>query len=421
LKRSLGLRREKKEEIQFDAPQNRYYENISANLGILQVILYLSLFAFVVLSFLRNTNLITYRNFYYFFKDLNASAETVDVLTTDSVTYQTSDQQSFAIYRKGLAVAGNDRVTVFTATGRQTVSESIQYRNPVAVGSGKYLLVYEMGGTQYSVYNSYTCIFTGKSDHPIRGADVSENGMYALLSSSDEYTSVVSLYSNGFSLLNRYNKTGYVMDVSIRRDGEQVAILTSSVSGALFQTSLEIFRPGKTEPMQTAELSRSMGLDCSFTDGGRVAVLCGDGLYFIRTNGDLSKAFDTEGYTVRNAVLDENGAALFLGTSVSSEKNNIIIFDKNGKMLYNESVEWNVEQMVRCENAVFGLNAHGIVRVVWSQRSRHCARGCREPTDRYTFLLYRSAYTFSGRRKGNFALLPAKGRISALFVIQKKT
>ena len=48
--------------------RNEYYENISVGLGILQVILYLSLFAFVALSFLANTNLITYQNFITSFK-----------------------------------------------------------------------------------------------------------------------------------------------------------------------------------------------------------------------------------------------------------------------------------------------------------------------------------------------------------------
>ena len=123
--------------------RNEYYENISAGLGIMQVVLYLSLFAFVVLSFLSNTNLITYQNFYHFFQDLNASAERVDIFTHDSVSYSTDEEQSFTLYRKGLAVAGNTGVTIFSATGRQLVSHGIQYNDPVAVGSGKYLLVYE--------------------------------------------------------------------------------------------------------------------------------------------------------------------------------------------------------------------------------------------------------------------------------------
>ena len=147
MKRLRGLSAKEKNGIALETPQNEYYEKISAGLGIFQVVLYLSLFAFVVLSFLRNTSLITYENFYFFFKDLNASVETVDVMRSDSVSYPTSNRQSFTLYRKGLAVAGENAVTVFTATGRQTVSANVSYQNPIAVGAGKYLLVYEMGGT----------------------------------------------------------------------------------------------------------------------------------------------------------------------------------------------------------------------------------------------------------------------------------
>ena len=56
------------EDLRSEAPQNPYYERISEKLGILQVVLYLSLLAFVVLSFFMNTNLITYQNFYHFLK-----------------------------------------------------------------------------------------------------------------------------------------------------------------------------------------------------------------------------------------------------------------------------------------------------------------------------------------------------------------
>ena len=180
MKRAEKKRSGEPEELELQTPVNDYYESVSERYGVAQVILYMALLAFVSISLLSNTGLITYQNLYYFFKDLNASAETVDVLHTDAVSYPTDVSQSFALYRQGLAVAGNTSVTVFTATGRQVLSQSIQYQNPVAVGSGKYLLVYELGGTQYSLYNSYTQIFSGRTQEPLRGAAVSSSGMYAL-------------------------------------------------------------------------------------------------------------------------------------------------------------------------------------------------------------------------------------------------
>ncbi len=346
-----------------DLPRNEYYENISANLGILQVILYFSLFAFVFLSFLRNTNLITYQNFYYFFKDLNASAETVDVLSNDAVTYQTSDEQSFTLYRKGLAVAGNTSVTVFTATGRQTVSQIINYRNPVAVGSGKYLLVYEMGGMQYSLYNSYTQIHSGKTDAPISGAAISDSGMYALISEAAEYTSVVSLYNDRFTLINRYNKKGFVMDVSIRERGDLIAILTSTPNNGAFQTQLELYEPGKTTLSHSVKLGSTLAYACQFTSSGRISVLCSDGISIVNSNGTLETEFHFDGRGIADADLTPNGAYICLSPRSASEKNRMIVFDKNGKVLYNKDESETVEKVSGYGDVVYFLSIGKIGRL----------------------------------------------------------
>lgn len=353
-------KRQEDGEIVLETPQNEYYESVSARLGVVQVILYLSLLAFVVLSFFRNTNLITYQNFYYFFKDLNASAETVDVFASDSVSYPTSDNQSFTLYRKGLAVVGNNAVTVFTATGRQTLSKSISYQNPVAVGSGKYLLVYELGGTQYSLYNSYTQLYSGRSDFPIYGASVSDSGMYALLSHSEQYNSVVSLYSSNFALLNRYNKNGYVMDVALNEKGTLLALLTSSSQNGLYQTEVSLHIPREGGNGTVTSIGSSLGLSLSFTASGGISVLCGNGISYVTADGKLSSFYDFEGKEILCAELSEDGAAVCLRSSAISEKNHVIVFDKSGKMLYNGDVTDTVTQITRSGNSVYWVTANRI-------------------------------------------------------------
>ncbi len=343
--------REQPEPIKF----NDYYENISAKLGILQVVLYLGLFAFVVLSFFRNTELITYQNFYYFFKDINASASVPDIFDENSVTYPTAEEQSFTLYRGGLAVAGENSLTLFTATGRQVLSETIDYRDPVAVGSGKYLLVYDLGGRRYSVYNSYARLYAGESEYPITGAAVSESGMYALISSSESHTSAVSLYNDRFSLINRYHKNGYVMDVSINPKGNLVAVLSSTVSGASFQTSVMLCEPGRDQAKADLVVHSSMGLECSFTSSSVLSVLCTEGILFVNSSGKITELTDFEGKDIITAELSSEGASLLLSPKSSFEKKLLIVFDKNGKMLYNDLTDVSASQISRAKDSLYLL------------------------------------------------------------------
>ena len=358
--RLFPRKRKKKTVSVVDQPRNEYYENVSVRMGSVQVILYLSLLAFVVLSLLFNTELITYRNFYLFFQDLNASAETVDIFSTDSISYPVSEEQSFTVYRKGLAVAGNSSVTVFSATGRQIVSESVHYRNPVAVGTGKYLLVYEMGGLQYSLYNSYTEIHSGKSDYPISGAAVSESGMYALCSFDKDSSTVVTLYSERFKLLGRYQKGGYVSDMAIDEDGEMLAILTVSPNGGVFSTELMLAKPGERTAYSRVTLEQTTGLSCTFTESGRVAVLCTDGVRYISKRGEVREKYEFDGRILAAYDISGEGICVALKKSTVSPKNIVIAFDKNGKIVYNEDVGEEIVSLARCGDTVFWMTKRGV-------------------------------------------------------------
>ena len=352
-----------REKIDLPRPTNGYYEAISERFGIAQMILYLLLLAFVVASLLSNTGMITYQNLYYFIKDLNASAETVDVLHSDSLSYPADTSQSFALYRKGLAVAGSSSVTVFTATGREAISLHVQYQNPVAIGSGKYLMVYELGGTQYSLYNSYTKIYSGKTQAPIRGAEMSQNGMYAIITGGSEHASVVDLYNSDFKQNGRYSYNGYVTDVGINEKGNRLAVLISEEQGAAFSTSLRIYETEKSEPSARVLIGDGLGLTCAFTSSGGITVLSTNGLSHVKSDGGVTllRAFDADMLTY--ADLNADGGAIVLRKNEKLSENEIVAFDKNGKMLYNGTVGKTVESVALNGNVLFLKEKQGILRI----------------------------------------------------------
>ena len=356
-------KRRTRAETLVEAQRNEYYEEISARLGILQVILYMGLFAFVVLSFLRNTEMITYRNFYYFFKDLNASAETVDVFESDAVSYPTASEQSFALYRQGLAVAGSESVTVFTATGRQTVSQTIQYRSPIAAGAGRYLLVYEMGGKQFSLYNAYTQMFTGTSDYPIYGAAVSDSGMFALISRSEEYTSVVSLYNSSFRLINRYSKNGYVTDVAISQSGDLIAIPAAKQEGGLWRTQVALHKPYDTADGRGVEIGQSMPLSCDFSEEGVLSLLCTDGIGFVSGGGDQIDYQRFEGRSIVCATVTRHGAAVVLRGAAANDRAELLVFDGKGAQMGAWTPKEAPQALDRAGDTVFCKLQDGVLRI----------------------------------------------------------
>ncbi len=353
--------------VSAEAPLNPYYEAVSDRYGVAQVVLYLVLLAFVAVSFLGNTGLITYENLYYFVKDLNASAEQIDVLRTDALSYPASESPSFTLYRQGLAVAGNTSVTVFSAGGRQTVSSTVQYQMPTAVGSGKYLLVYDLGGTSYSLYNSYTQIHAGTTAAPIRAAAMSESGTYAIVTESATHASCVDLYDSDFRQINQYTYRGYVTDLTLQAKGSYLAVLVSEAQDGAFSTYLRVYEPGKGTLFSEATVGSGLGLRCGFTESGDVAVLCGDGIRFLTVRGKTTAEYSFEGNLLTAFDLNENGCMAVLKKNRNSNENYVIVFDKNGEMVYNDLVGWIVEAAAMGERSVFLLNGERIQRIRWDR------------------------------------------------------
>ncbi len=341
---------------------NDYYEAISERCGIFQVILYFFLLMFVSLSLLANTDRITYQNFYYFVKDLGAMAEQVDVLHTDSVSYPTDVSQSFSLYRKGLAVAGNNSVTLFTANGREIFSKNIRYQNPVALGSGKYLLVYELGGTQYSLYNSYTQIHTGKTENPIRGAAISPSGVYAILTQTEQHPSVVELYDSDFAILNRYTYFSYVGDMAISDRGNFLAVVLSDTDKGSFYNTLRVYEPGKTEIYSEVTFGSSLAYSLSFTDSGDLVTLCSDGVYFTGVKGKILAEHSFDGRVLQCADTGEWGCAVVLKEHRNSSENDVIVFDKKGEMRYNEAVGEAIGSVALYKNTLYLKLSDGVTR-----------------------------------------------------------
>ncbi len=349
--------------VEVSAPQNDYYESISYRFGLAQVFLYLFLLAYVAVSLLMNTELITYHNLYYFVKDLNAATENVDVLHSDAVSYPTDAEQSFTLYRQGLAVAGNSSVTVFTSTGRQTISKSVQYQNPVAVGTGKYLLVYEQDGTRYSLYNSYTQIHSGKTASPIRCATMSDCGMYAIVTEEDQYPSVVELYSSDFELLNRYRYQTYVTDVAVDARGNHFAVLTNAAENGSFTSYLKIYEPKKDILFSECKLSAGLGIQCGFTDSGNVSILCGNGVYYTSVDGKLITEVPFEGQTLTAFDMTKDGCVAVLKPDGMTSENQVAVYDEDGERLYGGAVEPSVRSVALCGKNVYFVCSNGVTKL----------------------------------------------------------
>ncbi len=374
----------------FDAAGDTYYAGISAWYKIFQRVFFVGFIVFSLASVLFNFKHITYDNFFYLVKDFNTAVDTENV-NYETLSYDASTDQSFTLYRGGLAVVSRSKVSAFTATGRRTLNSNVAYSKPFVISSDKYLLVYDMGDSTFSVYNSFVKVYSEKLDYPITGACFSDSGRFAILTRSAEYDSEIIVYSEDFDRVAKYSRSAYAIDISLDKDGERLGAVYVETKNGIVDTKVVFYDVKEHKKLVEYSYSGEFPLSCSFLDGGGFAAIT-DGSVKIFGRA-LDEKRTSQSYTsaeVSASFADGSYIAVAFNNGIITDQNEIIVFDKKGELVYNKTILSAVEQLALCDGYVFAKSSTGVLRLRMKDSSQQhlvCQDGTMLVYDKATALV----------------------------------
>ncbi len=362
----------------FDAAGDTYYATVSARYKVLSRLFLTLLVIFVLISLIFNIRNITYDNFFYLMKDFSAAAES-DGLNYETLSYDATSEQSFALYRGGLAVASRSNVSAFTSTGRRTLNNNAVYSKPYVVTSDKYMLVSDMGSGSFAVYNSFAKIYSESLDYPVTAAAFADNGSFALLTRSEEHESVVLLYDGDFKRLARYSKGLYALDLAIDKNGETLGVIYVGTESGVVSTYVVFYDLKRHEKLEETVYSREFPLSCSFrSDGGFSVVTDSSVILFDKRHTEEYVSASFAARSVSGIYTDRSYSAVSHNDGVITDINEILVFDKSGKLVYNETIQSDIEELCVFSGYIFIKNSSGVLRVRMkdsSQQQLNCQSG----------------------------------------------
>ena len=338
--------------------RNRYYSKVSYRYGYAMKMLCV-LLALVMLIFIFSGS-ISYNNFYYLVKDFGIAADYVNS-NYQSITYGVGNSQTFAIYHGGLAVASREGISLYTAGGSELFSLTHQYGNPVIEASAKYALLYDIGGKQYSLYNSFSNMKEETLDHSIYGAVIADTGEYAIISSSEEYRSVLRVYDRDGTRYDYNFSSSYIYSLAMSQDGSRIAIvLLDSVEGA-FKSELRVYNIGRSEYQSAYTSFSSVPFEIGFFDNGNICAVSKEGINVFGRNLKLEGEYYTQN-EVYEYSLSNDGVAITYFDKNDSESQ-MILFDKRGNIRYNEKIAGKILDVEIYEQYLFLQTPSGFARI----------------------------------------------------------
>lgn len=320
-----------------DNKPKKYFEVLSDKYLKASHILYIALAVCFLVTLIFNSKLLTYNNFTYLIKDLN-SAASIASENYNSISYVNDELRVVSDFRGGIITASSTDMAIYSASGRKTLYLSENFVSPQIASSKKYAIIYDLGGNNYSVYNSFARVHHGKTQYPISLVTVADNGWFAVVSRDNDHTSVVYLYDDDFNLKNKYSfASKYVFGVSINKRGNRIAILSTeaAASGDRFSTSVMLCKPGETDKISDMELDSGIPYGISFIESGNLQILTSEALHIINeTNGKYEKSYKFNSKNISRFDINQFGCAVAFASSDGIINNSVLVFDKNGKLIY---------------------------------------------------------------------------------------
>lgn len=343
----------------FNAAGDTYYATVSAGYKISQRILVLLLVLFLLFSLITNFREITYDNFFYLIKDFSSA---VDIESTNyqTLSYDSDSRHFFSLFRGGLTVVNPSNISVFTATGRRTMTEVSKFSSPCVESSDKYFIIYDTSGTVFSVYNSFSRIYTETLDYPVTAATFANDGTMAIITRDISHKSLVHVYNKNFKRVFTVPSNKLAFDVEMSSENDKIAISYYGIGDGSGRSELSVRSLSTTEELFELELDGEFLIESAFLADERFGVITD------RSIRIFDKYFEElESYSYNNGVVsgfhaDEQGIAV---SYTQNSKNIAIVFDKNGNLLYNESINDNVKDVGVYGSYVFLRTDDGVIRV----------------------------------------------------------
>lgn len=338
---------------------NLYYESVSVIFRVVSFALFAFLLLFVVASAFIGAEAFSYSNLEYIARNFALTLKENKDLIQQPIRYNPDPMNQYGLFGEGLAVCGSSMLSIYSATGRQICSETLSFRRPVMVSSDKYVLIYDEGSGNYALYNSFSSVHKDTLNNSIRGASLADNGYYALLTSSDAYSSVVEIYNSDFSLISRHNKTGYVSCMDITESEALIVTVDAEPAASTFNIEISVSSLGAGENTFSVDVTAGFPLGCRVTPNG-FTVVCSDSVLFFDRNGNVvaDHMFDDE--LLSDFVISSTNVLLLFRSKSINIGYEIVCLDSLGEAEYRKNISETVFDIEMYEDSAFVLTETSI-------------------------------------------------------------
>lgn len=299
---------------------------------------------------------------------------------------QDSNSVQYMEYEKGVLKFSRDGAAGIDAEGNILWNGSYDMNNPQADVCGNYVVIGDIGGKEWYVYNGSDSGTKYEETLSIVQVQVGRQGVVAVVledKDSDEIH-IYNLYDDSQTLLaeipTNVSEDGYPMDISISDDGKKLVTTYFCVNEGVGESRVSFYNfdeVGKDKVNRIVggiEFGETLVHNVEFLDNNTVCILTENG-FALYSMEELPEELITETFEkeIKSAVLGAGSVGFVLEEYGEEGQQELVLYNLSGKKILTKQIDYEYERVFMTgKEIVFLSDLEGIILRDTGSEKLHC-------------------------------------------------
>ncbi len=334
----------------------KYYVRAANILKLTRLAVVLLFILFLLSCILVFRNDITLDNVQYLMKyadfyDASLAADDAEIsITADSESHMLT-------IRDNLAVVSRSGIGLYEFSGHKLFNYGFSYSSPAVVHDNRNILVYDIKGTELSIFNSFSRVYSQEYPYSVKAACINPGG-FAVVTGESSYRSVAIAYNSKFEEIFRWECADrYITSLDLSEDASKLLCSAVNSTDGIYDTLIVIYDTHSGEILYKKTISDELALKVAFSkDDKNIFIMTDSMLYFTSDKLEENSTYKYNQSKCEDFFVYDDIIIITESNNLSGNSMEILGFDFGGNMLFSENADSKVTDISVSKQHVFALS-----------------------------------------------------------------
>lgn len=248
-----------------------------------------------------------------------------------TVYCKTAVDAGYGAYTEQLVIWDDRNVQVYDGYGNCLLTEEHEMQNPTFAAGASSFLLYENGGSRYSVYQAFSRLYTGQTQGKIVWADVAREGEYCIVTRTSDGQNVITVYRAHFEEQMMIQKSQPVLFADLSADGTRLAVTTFRMETG--ESVTQIYTVGVEKTPEEIRILGEMPQKTAFDTQNRLILLTNRALRCYDNSTEPLLCQTWAGQTLAGSALSGDRILLILRDAYETSRTAYTWYASDGTIL----------------------------------------------------------------------------------------